>query len=300
MNTMTTSVQMRGAGIRWVRILPLLLALAVVAFVRCEPRWQQMWIAAGLIWLGCKWAMAESDLAFAKAPWVARLLWWAWPGMDTKPFRGWAKAGPVHVADIVQGLGWMFVGVMLFLGVVPRLATDHDLASGWIAWGAIILALHFGLFHIMAALLGRAGIAVEPIMRNPLAAESLAEFWGRRWNHAFQQVAHRLLFRPLAGVTGGACAVLGVFGVSGLVHELVITIPAGGGYGLPTLYFLIQALALILEKTPLARAAGLGSGWKGRAFTVVAVLAPVPALFPPQFFRTVIVPFVAAVSSLLS
>ena len=300
MNTMATSSQKRGAGIRWVRILPLLLALAVVAVFRCEPRWLQMWIAAGLIWLGCKWAMAEGDLALEQAPLVARLLWWGWPGMDTKPFHGRVDASPVRWADIAQGLAWMSVGGLLFLEAAPRLAADHGLAAGWIAWGAIILTLHFGLFHIMAALLRKTGIAVEPIMRNPFAAETLAGFWGRRWNLAFQQVAHRLLFRPFAGLIGGHGAILLVFVVSGLVHELVITIPAGGGYGLPTLYFLIQGLALILEKTPLARAAGLGSGWKGRAFTLVAVLAPVPALFPPQFFRTVIVPFVAAVSSLLS
>jgi hypothetical protein len=45
-------------------------------------------------------------------------------------------------------------------------------------------------------------------------------------------------------------ASLAVFLISGLLHELVITLPAGGGYGGLTWYFLIQGLLTQVENLP--------------------------------------------------
>ena len=102
-----------------------------------------------------------------------------------------------------------------------------------------------------------------PIMREPIKSVSLADFWGRRWNGAFHQLAHELAFRPLLRKCGPAWATLTVFLISGLVHDLLISMPARGGYGLPTAYFLIQGLGVIFERTPWARKIGLGCGWRG-------------------------------------
>jgi alginate O-acetyltransferase complex protein AlgI len=46
----------------------------------------------------------------------------------------------------------------------------------------LILTLHFGLFQILALFWQRLGVAAEPIMKAPLRATSLGEFWGKRWN----------------------------------------------------------------------------------------------------------------------
>jgi hypothetical protein len=90
---------------------------------------------------------------------------------------------------------------------------------------------------------------------------------------------------------------LAVFVISGLLQELVITVPARGGYGGPTLYFLIQGGALLFEKSRVARVIGLDGGWRARTFTLLVVAAPVVVLFPPPFLRDVILPFVSAVAS---
>ena len=59
----------------------------------------------------------------------------------------------------------------------------------------IVLMLHFGLFHLLAVFWRGRGVCVEPIMNRPLQAKSLAEFWGERWNRAFNELMFRFVFR---------------------------------------------------------------------------------------------------------
>ena len=67
--------------------------------------------------------------------------------------------------------------------------------------------------------------------------------------------------------------------------------PAGGGYGGPTLFFLIQGAALLGERSRLGQRLGLGRGWRGWLFTVLILELPVYWLFHPPFVRHVLVPF---------
>ena len=90
---------------------------------------------------------------------------------------------------------------------------------------------------------------------------------------------------------------MAVFLVSGLIHELVITLPARGGYGLPTAYFLLQGLGLVLERSPLGRKLALGAGIRGRAFALMVATAPAFWLFPPVFVRNVILPMLHAIGA---
>src|ERR1022692_4792814 len=79
--------------------------------------------------------------------------------------------------------------------------------------------------------------ALAPPSRNRRLA-SIAEFWGRRWNSAFRDLAHPFVFVPAARRWGLVVALWVSFAVSGFAHELVISVPAGAGFGLPTAYFL--------------------------------------------------------------
>ena len=94
----------------------------------------------------------------------------------------------------------------------------------------MILILHFGLFDLAAIAWRIAGINANPIMNAPFKSSSLSEFWGRRWNGAFNQLVLNIFFRKLSRSIGTVRAALTAFLLSGLLHELVISLPAGAGY----------------------------------------------------------------------
>jgi Membrane bound O-acyl transferase family len=134
-------------------------------------------------------------------------------------------------------------------------------------------------------------------MQAPIFATSLVEFWSTRWNTAFSDLAHDLAFRPLARRFGVTSATLGVFLISGILHDLVISLPARAGYGLPTAYFLFQGLAVLAERSTIGRARGLGKGFRGWLFTLVCAGGPAFWLFHPPFVTNVILPMLRAIGA---
>ena len=101
------------------------------------------------------------------------------------------------------------------------------------------------------------GVNAKAIMSAPLRSTSLGEFWGKRWNLGFRQLAHELIFRPLHRSLGADAAGFLVFVASGLIHDLVISLPARGGYGLPTIYFLLQGTGMTIEHSRFGQAASV-------------------------------------------
>jgi len=154
----------------------------------------------------------------------------------------------------------------------------------------LILFLHFGVFDLLCLAWRRAGVNVQPIMRAPLRATSLTDFWSRRWNTAFNTLAHQFIFKRLARRHGIIFATLGTFSISGLVHEAVISWPARGGYGLPTAYFAAQGIGVLVERSRFGRKLGLGGGFSGWLFTILITAGPAFWLFHPPFVRNVILP----------
>jgi hypothetical protein len=159
----------------------------------------------------------------------------------------------------------------------------------------VVSILHFGLSHWLSILWRLGGVNAKHIMDKPVLATSLADFWGRRWNLAFRDLMHQFVLRPLAPRVGTRWAMVAVFLVSGLIHDAVISVAARGGYGLPTLYFLIQAAGLSLERSQMGKRLGLGRGLSGRLFGLAVVLVPAGLLFHPPFIVRVVVPMLAAI-----
>jgi len=133
-------------------------------------------------------------------------------------------------------------------------------------------------------------------MQKPLASRSLSELWGKRWNLGFRTLSHTWVFQPLQKRFGPVAATLGAFLASGLIHDVVISVPAGAGYGLPTAYFFVQGLGAIVERSQTGQRLGLGRGTRGWLWTVVIALGPVYALFHPWFVMRVMVPFLHAIA----
>jgi alginate O-acetyltransferase complex protein AlgI len=255
-----------------------------------------MWLLAASIFAALKlqtWLGARGRPA-APARRLGYLL--AWPGLDADAFLA---ASPPPKAG---GGEWLAAALKTLAGTalvaVASLALPSPPAAvwAWVGMSGLILALHCGLFHLLSCAWRAAGVAALPLMDSPLLAASLSEFWGRRWNRAFRDWGHRSIFGPLRKRLGARAALLGVFLASGLIHDLVISVPAGGGYGGPTLYFLIQAAGAFAERSRWGRRLGLASGAAGRAFTVAALLFPVGLLFHSTFIDIVAIPFLEALS----
>ena len=187
----------------------------------------------------------------------------------------------------------------VLLWVVARLIPERDpLLQGWIGMVGLILTLHFGLFQMVALFWQCLGVTARPIMQAPLRSTSLGEFWGKRWNLGFRQLAHELIFRPTYRRLGVSAAGFLVFVASGLIHDLVISLPAHGGYGLPTLYFVVQGVGVMIERSDLGKVTGLTQGVRGWCFMIVFLVAPVFWLFHPWFVLRVILPFMRAIRAL--
>lgn len=265
------------------------------------PRWAQMWALAVAIYASCK-ILTWQTAATGNAPaWKHLAYLFAWPGMDAASFLAVIPdkdCSPCRSTEWLSAAAKLACGVVLLFGVARMVSARSEYEAGWIGMIGIVLVLHFGGFELLSCWWRAKGIAARPLMNRPLMSESLGEFWGRRWNTAFRDLTHRFLFRPCAKWFGSGGGVLAGFLSSGVIHDLVISVPARGGYGGPTVFFAIQGAALLLERSGLGRDLGLGAGWRGRLFAAVMLLAPAQLLFHRPFVVGIIVPFMRFIGAL--
>lgn len=285
----------------WIAALPLIAFPGLAIALRNRlPAWVFMWALSFSIFAGLKWMTwwkARTRVAHSAGRSLAYLV--AWPGMDAETFLDPNKQpGAPNFQEWLWAALKTALGVGLLWIVARRIPEQQALIRGWIGLFGLIFLLHFGSFHLIALFWQTMGIDAEPIMSKPILSKTLSEFWGKRWNLGFRQLAHDLIFRPLYKGIGVASAGLLVFVASGLIHDLVISLPARGGYGLPTGYFLLQGLGVTLERSTLGKRLGLQRGAAAWIFMVVITAGPAFWLFHPPFVLHVILPFMRAIHAL--
>lgn len=93
----------------------------------------------------------------------------------------------------------------------------------------------------------------------PFAARTPADFW-RRYNRLIGQFLYEDFFKPLRGRRHPVRATLGVFAVSGILHEYFFWVALGQFVGWQLLFFMLQggAVVLTLRVKP--------TGWKAFAW----------------------------------
>ncbi|MDZ4819421.1 MAG: membrane bound O-acyl transferase family-domain-containing protein [Planctomycetota bacterium] len=281
--------------------LPILVWLAVPSD---WPDWAWMWLQAIAIYAGCKWLTwrrAFNDSAVQTAPvWMHLGYLFAWPGMDPESFftpPAISRKLSASAGEWLFALGKMSLGIGLLCFVAQYSALTNPWLDGWIAMIGLVLTLHFGIFHLLSCGWRTIGVNAKPLMNWPILSTSVSEFWGQRWNTAFRDLTYRFLFRPLTKQCGPKYALLLAFLVSGLLHEAVITVPVASGYGGPTLFFLIQAIAMLFERSETGKrwlytGKRDGRSWRGWLFTAAVILLPAGLLFPRSFATEIILPFV--------
>jgi len=186
----------------------------------------------------------------------------------------------------------------------PRRPVASRALPDWAAW-LLSSELHLWVLYLWAsacldvgtllALLG--GGTTEPGFSNPLlAARSLREAWGRRWNRPVHAMLKRTVYAPArrAGL-GGAAASLLSFAASGLLHEYNFATHNFAAYrpGSATAFFLLMGL-LMLGEAALQDWVGRRGAWRLQRLyaampsPLVAAglrLAVLPA-FEPLFMRS--------------
>jgi len=265
------------------------------------PPWELMWVLAIAIYAGCKSTTWMSARVQHAPIWKHAAYFFGWPGMDAASFLGKVRGSARSVCRSIEwpsATAKLVFGAILCFGVARLLPQQHEYLVGWIGMIGIVLMIHFGLFQLLSCLWRSLGLEARPIMNRPIASTSLNEFWGRRWNTAFRDLTHRFLFRPFTSWFGPRLGLLAGFIFSGVVHDLVISVPIRGGYGGPTIYFGIQGAAIIFERSAFGRRIGLGAGWSGRVFTFLALIVPIFLLFHRPFVVQVMVPFMHAIGAL--
>lgn len=293
-----SSPQTTAAGFVGYTPLVALPALAWFAAPADLPPWACMWSIVFAMYAGLKW-LSWWDARSVRAPaWRHVAYLFAWPGMDARAFLGNSSRcrSPTRREWLAAAIK-LGCGVALIWSVAPRAGRDNDWLFGWVAMVGLILVLHSGLFHLLSCAWRTIGVDARPLMNSPLFATGVSDFWGQRWNIPFRDLTHRFVFLPLAKRPGPRSALFVGFVISGLIHELAITIPARSGYGGPLTFFVIQAVALFIERSAGGRRLGLGRGFIGWAFAAVMLIGPVGLLFPTAFVTEIIVPFCRAIGA---
>lgn len=138
------------------------------------------------------------------------------------------------------------------------------------------------------------GVDARPLFRMPIFAKSLAEFWSLRWNQGFTEMTALAVYRPLVKRLGRPAPLSACFLVSGLFHELAISVPVNAGYGLPMTYFVLHGLLVVgEEKWRTNGYVGKEISMGRRLWTAAWLLIPLPLVFHSPFYRGLFVPWSA-------
>jgi len=216
-----------------------------------------------------------------------------WIGMQPAFFAR-SRQGPLRGAGALLARGATHVALGAVLILAARFAwtsTHSRLLATVLLLPGLSLFVHFGLCSLLAGFWRTRGVPCDALFRAPLRSTSLSEFWGRRWNLAFSEMTAIAVYRPLSPRVGRGAALFASFLVSGLLHEMAISLPVRAGFGLPLLYFAIHG-ALVLVERALARAGRPLNGALGRIWTLAALALPLPLLFHRPFLEGIVWPLI--------
>ncbi len=270
----------------------------LVGFWCCGPWLEPSTFNLGqLVVLMVTWKFASllclPSAAWARLPALRLLAYCIWPGMQPQQFLvGQKSAAGAPVPTVIGFLINAVTGAVLFWGI-PRLLPDATPLTirFWIALCGFTFLL-IARFDFVALIFRALGFAVEKLWACPIAATTLGDFWGQRWNRIVSGLLREVVFFPVARRAGAQAALLAVFLYSGLYHEMA-SFTAGSGYGGPMLYFLLQYLGVAIESIRPVRRRLRDHPWLGRLWTLAVVVGPVGLLLHQGFVDDVLLPMLA-------
>jgi Membrane bound O-acyl transferase family len=249
--------------------------------------------------LGATWKIA-SLLCLPTQAWgrftpLRFLAYCVFIGMQPRQFLiGQRTVANAPIPTLAGIIGNAFIGAAL-LWLVPRVlpAGTPWTFRFWIAITGFCFLFLFARFDFHALIFRAMGFPVEKLWDCPIAATTLGDFWGRRWNRIVPGGLREVVFLPVSRHLGAKVALLAVFLYSGFYHEL-FSFMANSGYGRPALYFLLQCLGVMIENTRRMRRLLRGRLWLARAWTFAVICLPIGLFLHPGLVHGYIVPMLVA------
>lgn len=230
-------------------------------------------LLAGMKWIVYReWCVQKNRSLSWCRWWIFSALWF---GMDPGSFAGkrrrfeWRSHAIIGASCILAGTVLWYCGYYFQISNVVLLFIPMS------------MVVHFGVLRLLTAFWRMQGFPVRILFRNPLRMCGFRDFWGKRWNLAYSEMMARTVKRPLTPILGEKGSVFVVFLISGLLHELAITVPVQGGYGLPTLIFVVHGILAVFEKKNSILSA---------VVCAVLLIVGLPYLFNEKFQTEVILP----------
>ncbi|HTG44720.1 MAG TPA: MBOAT family protein [Verrucomicrobiae bacterium] len=188
--------------------------------------------------------------------------------------------------SILRRAGVCLGGLLLYYWIYWKLVDAfqlHGIILNYLVIPAVLLMTE--VFVAIVTILWLPSGRLLPVLhRNPFAARSVADFWGRRWNLWMSDWFRYAMFAPLR--RRPVLAVWLIFFLSGILHEYVLNlglwlVTGKNLFGTMMIYFLLQAVGVLMERRFLKH-----RPLTNRLFTWLIVLAPVPLAWNESMLRT--------------
>ena len=192
----------------------------------------------------------------------------------------------------IRGLSRIVLGfVLVYLSaVLDATSTQFDRIADVVLLAGISFMLHFGILNLSTAYWRWWGVNVKELFRSPYKSRSLNEFWGKRWNMAFSEMTTLIAYRPLKFKIGKTGAMMISFLLSGILHEIAISLPVKAGYALPMLYFALHGILMYTEEKSALVQKILANKILSHVWVLGWLILPIHLLFHPAFMEGVLKP----------
>ncbi|HWH70145.1 MAG TPA: MBOAT family protein [Candidatus Sulfotelmatobacter sp.] len=193
----------------------------------------------------------------------------------TRPVVSFRIIGRLSVEALAIGAAWLLL--RHFLRGQPPVSVG--------ALGRLLAGIVF--FYAMAEFVSdlvhfgflASGTAMRPIFVTPVAATSLRDFWGQRWNRAVNACLYRFIFSPLAHRHRPRLGLIGAFVVSAALHAWLPLVALGASAAFSVgAFFCLQGVFILVEDRLQVRA------WRvplARVWTLTILLATSPLFIYP-------------------
>ncbi len=275
------------------KLIPLLPALCIfpIGVLLIESSvLRLLWATLGLLFLlkvGSVIRNIQLSLSLPqKLGWILYFLFW--PGMRPESFARRSSQDEEVGHIFVKGFLSFIFGVGIQIVLFCYWNQISTFTRQYLGLFSFLILIHFGVSSMLFVIFRILGWKVESLFMSPFKSTSLRDFWGRRWNLAFVDMDKRLFLPLFPTNLPKAVSFVGIFLLSGILHETGISYPANSGWGGPLLYFAIHgALTWIEPKLPVINS----SRTAGRIWLWVCILLPLPLLFHQPFLKSFIEPY---------